>query len=100
MTRKTSKPMWEGVKLLCPVCGETAATINLDLSSMMLTCESCDDSFAVNVACKLVSEHLGRWEAVREWIETASEFLAPVQRDCDALPSSEPCVVCTAEAGE
>ena len=79
------KLMHRGVKLACPVCGEREAVINLDLSVMDCTCESCGDSFSPETARKMIGEQLARWEAMCEWIDLAGEILTPVQRDCDAL---------------
>lgn len=84
------KMMDHGVKLMCPVCGETAAVMNLDLSCMSCTCESCGDTFSPETALIILGAHLERWERIVSWVKSAREALAPVQRDCDALPLPDP----------
>jgi hypothetical protein len=95
-----------GVRLACPVCGDREAIIGLCLSTMNCTCESCGDSFAPETARKIIAQALAQWDRVCAWIASAETMLAPVQRDCDAIPfpagDAEPCPVCAAAemAGE
>jgi transcription elongation factor Elf1 len=76
-TKKAAKRAPGFTPLPCPICGETAATITLDLTDLATChCEQCGDDFAVSTAIKVLSERLEAWRAVARWIDMAGDVLA------------------------
>jgi transcription elongation factor Elf1 len=68
----------QGFTLQCPVCGEAAVSITLDLSNLTIChCGSCDDEFSVATAVNMLADRLAQWQAVARWIDMAGEVLAP-----------------------
>jgi hypothetical protein len=88
MAKNVMKP---GMTLPCPVCGELEATIKIDMTDLLCSCESCDDTFSADVARELVLKQLRRWEAVCELVAQAGELVARVKAaesgENDDMPS-------------
>jgi len=83
-----AKPKAEGITLNCPMCGELAATFNLDLANLMLRCEICEDSCGAEFARDAVAAQLARWQTVFELVAHAAErFGAVLVEEADAKKS-------------
>ena len=63
-----AKDKTPGMTLLCPCCGSLEATITLDLNTLGLTCEECEDSFSAEVARDQIADALARWNKVVELV--------------------------------
>ena len=71
----------KGLTLPCPSCGSLEATFRLDLNTLMLTCEECEDSMDAVVARNQIAAHLRRWDAVVELVDHASATFASALHD-------------------
>jgi transposase-like protein len=70
---KTAK----GFKVTCPLCGDTEATVRIDLNNLAnCVCSSCDDEFTPETARAKAAAELARWEAVCRWVAMAGEAMA------------------------
>jgi transcription elongation factor Elf1 len=63
----------------CPRCNDEDCSVNLNLNDLTgdVQCGACDAEYTVAEAIDEMTEKLGRWERVREWIEAAKPILDP-----------------------
>lgn len=70
----TASKSMKGFKVLCPECGDSDATVRMDLNNLTACqCSSCDAEFSPREAMAKLIEQLTRWEAVVRWVEMAPE---------------------------
>lgn len=68
-TSKTTK----GFDVTCPFCGDTEATVRIDLNDLTAcTCSSCDAEFSPTQARDVAAEALRRWDRVVAWVAMAT----------------------------
>jgi hypothetical protein len=68
MATKTSRTL----KVCCPFCLNSDATVKLDLNDLnACTCTGCDEEFSPADAAAKFQEMAERWQAVAEWVKSA-----------------------------
>jgi uncharacterized protein (DUF983 family) len=64
----TCVPASRGILLPCPHCGESEATITLNLSDMeTMTCQECDAEFTTDDVRNIIA----KWTPVLKWLDAA-----------------------------
>jgi transposase-like protein len=76
MATATATRTVKGFKVVCPFCGDSEATVKLDLNALQtLTCTACDEEFSAADAVARVRDQLKRWEAIARWVEMAGSAI-------------------------
>jgi hypothetical protein len=67
----------KGFAVRCPFCGDSEATVKIDLNDLgACVCSSCDEEFSPGDAAREATKQLRQWEAVVRWVEMAGAALA------------------------
>lgn len=67
----------KGFKVLCPFCGDSEATVKMDLNDLRsCSCTSCDEEFSPMDALEKARAAMAAWERVVRFVEMGRELAA------------------------